>query len=144
MNGLRVVLDTGVFVSTLLVKEGVPAQVFAAWRARRFQLVISTAIIDELRGTLAKPRIRKRERFTEEEVSTLVELLEQDTLLVPALADLSDIEIRNPNDLMVLATAANGEADIIVAGDKDLLVLGIFRGIPILTPRQFLDLLNEQ
>ena len=46
---LRVVLDTNVFVSSLLVKVGVPAQVMDAWRDRRYVLVISPAIIAEMR-----------------------------------------------------------------------------------------------
>jgi len=41
-------------------------------------------------------------------------------------------ELRDPKDLMVLAAAVGGGADAIVTGDKDLLALGEFRGIPIL------------
>jgi len=44
----------------------------------------------------------------------------------------------------VLATALAGKADVIVTGDDDLLVLKRFRGIPIVSPRQFLELLNAQ
>jgi len=41
-------------------------------------------------------------------------------------------ELRDPKDLMVLAAAVGGGVDAIVTGDKDLLALGEFRGIPIL------------
>jgi uncharacterized protein len=41
---------------------------------------------------------------------------------------------------MVLELALSGEADYVVSGDQDLLVLNPFRGIPILTPRDFLEL----
>ena len=51
---------------------------------------------------------------------------------------------RDKNDDMVLATALAGKADVIVTGDDDLLVLKKFRNICILSPRQFLELLNEQ
>ena len=42
---------------------------------------------------------------------------------------------RDPNDLPVLGTAVAGRADVLVTGDKDLLVLKAHAGIPILTPR---------
>jgi putative PIN family toxin of toxin-antitoxin system len=47
---------------------------------------------------------------------------------------------RDKSDDVVLATALAGKADVIVTGDEDLLVLKKFRGIEILSPRQFLKL----
>lgn len=46
---------------------------------------------------------------------------------------------RDPQDDHVLALVVSGRADLIVTGDADLLVLDPFRGIPILTPKAFLD-----
>ena len=51
---------------------------------------------------------------------------------------------RDKNDDVVLATAVAGKADLIVTGDADLLVLKTFRGIRILAPRQFLELLDRR
>lgn len=48
-------------------------------------------------------------------------------------------ELRDHKDLMVLATAASGDIDVIVTGDRDLLVLEEFSGIPILSPQDFLQ-----
>jgi len=48
---------------------------------------------------------------------------------------------RDPDGDWVLATALAGEAEAIVTGDADLLVLGEHRGIAILSPRGFLELL---
>ena len=50
---------------------------------------------------------------------------------------------RDEDDDVVLATALAGKADVIVTGDEDLLVLKKFRGIEILSPRQFLKLLDR-
>ena len=50
---LKVVLDTNVFVSSLLVKTGLPAQVLDTWRERSYLLIISPAIIAEIRATLS-------------------------------------------------------------------------------------------
>jgi uncharacterized protein len=46
---------------------------------------------------------------------------------------------RDPDDDRVIATALAAEADVVVTGDKDLLVLGSHQGIRMRTPRQFLD-----
>lgn len=51
---------------------------------------------------------------------------------------------RDKDDDVVLATAVAGEANAIVTGDADLLVLKKFRGIRILSPRQFLELLDRR
>jgi predicted nucleic acid-binding protein len=50
---------------------------------------------------------------------------------------------RDPNDDMVFECAALAGASIIVAGDKDLLAVGIYQGIRVLTPRDFLHLLES-
>jgi putative PIN family toxin of toxin-antitoxin system len=50
---------------------------------------------------------------------------------------------RDKDDDVVLATALAGKADVIVTGDEDLLVLKKFRGIEILSPRQFLEVLDR-
>ncbi len=49
---------------------------------------------------------------------------------------------RDPNDDKILETAMMGDADCLVTGDRDLLEMGSFRGIPIVTPAAFLDRLT--
>ena len=57
---------------------------------------------------------------------------------------LSSRVCRDKDDDIVLATALAGKADIIVTGDEDLLVLKKFRSIRILSPRQFLEILDRR
>ncbi len=42
--------------------------------------------------------------------------------------------VRYPNDDIIIARAINGRADTIISRDNDLLSLGIFRGLPIISP----------
>lgn len=49
------------------------------------------------------------------------------------------IILSDPDDDMILATALAAKADVIVSGDRHLLELQSYQGIPILSPRQFLD-----
>ncbi len=46
---------------------------------------------------------------------------------------------RDPKDDKLLELAVSGNADFLVTSDKDLLVLNPFRGVEIITPREFLD-----
>jgi putative PIN family toxin of toxin-antitoxin system len=56
----------------------------------------------------------------------------------------SDIHIcRDPDDDKFLASAVDSHCNYIVSGDTDLLVLKEFQGIPIITTRQFLDILSS-
>ena len=51
--------------------------------------------------------------------------------------------VRDPNDDMVIACAIDGRADTIVSRDKDLLSLGTFQGVPIISPEAFRQQLRE-
>jgi putative PIN family toxin of toxin-antitoxin system len=136
---LKVVLDTNVFVSSLLVKAGLPARILNAWRERQYVLVTSPALMAEIRATMDYPRIRRKYALSDEDVEQLVTLLRQDALLVPGQADVAGIIPHDPADEMALACAIDAQADLIVSGDRHLLDLGAYRGIPILTARAFLE-----
>jgi putative PIN family toxin of toxin-antitoxin system len=136
---LRVVLDTSVLVSTVLSPNGVPAQVFTAWRAHCYSLFTTPAILKELLDTLAQPRIRRRYPVTDAKVDAILELLRELAVFVRGTADVSDSGLRDPNDHVILSAAAEARAHVLVSSDKDLLVLGTYRDTEIVTPRQFLD-----
>lgn len=72
---LRVVLDANQFVSSLLVKVGLPAQALDAWRQGAYQLIISQAIMDEVEHTLGYERIRRKYNITEPIVQSLLQEL---------------------------------------------------------------------
>lgn len=136
---MNAVIDTSVFVSSLLKKQGVPAQVLDAWRAHRFQLVTSPAIVEEIRSTMTHSRIRRRYLIADEDVERLLHLLQTDATVVAGISDVGDARLRDPNDEIILACVADSDADVLVTSDQDLLVLETFRGTPIVTPRQFLE-----
>jgi putative PIN family toxin of toxin-antitoxin system len=158
----KVVLDTNLFVSSLLIKEGLPAQALDAWRDRRYLLVSSPAIISELQATLSYPRIRRKYAITDPDVAGLCALLESDALLISGDAPVSGAVPEDPvsgavpedpvsgavpedpADERVLACALDAGADLIVSGDRHLLDLDSFQGIPTLTVRAFLERLEEE
>jgi hypothetical protein len=140
---IRAVVDTSVLVSNVIVPNGVPAQVIDAWRALRFVLVTSPAIIRETRRTLDYPRIRRKYPFTDSRVTHFLMLLERDAEVTAWEPDVSEAGIRDPNDEMVLSCALAGSASFVVSSDQDLLTVGEYRKVRIVTPRQFLTRLDE-
>jgi putative PIN family toxin of toxin-antitoxin system len=143
---LRVVFDTNLFVSSLLVKEGLPAQALAAWRAGRFVLIISPVIVDEITTTLKYERIRRKYGVTDEDVAQLTLLLITDAQVVPG--DTEEMKVAggvpdDQDDEIILACAVDGRADLIVSGDSHLLSLTAYRNIPIVTVRQFINRLAQ-
>ena len=141
---LRVVLDTNVFVSSLLSTEGTPAQLLNAWREGRYMLVTSPAIIAEVVEVLESPRISKKYLIRHQDVENLVDVLKTDAVLVPGEAGVKGSVPRDPRDEMFLACAIDANADCIVSGDRHLLDLQTFRGIPILTVKEFAEELENQ
>lgn len=133
-NEPRFVLDTNVLVSALLLKQSIARQAFD--KAIRFgKLLISSATVEELNAVLRRrgfePYITESERI--EFLSAYV----RDAILIEVTERVA--VCRDPKDDKFLELAWNGQACCIVTGDEDLLVLHPFRGIAILTPRQFLD-----
>jgi len=133
-----------VFVSSLLSTEGTPAQLLNAWREGRYMLVTSPAIIAEVVEVLESPRISKKYLVRHQDVENLVDVLKTDAVLVPGEAGVKGSVPRDPRDEMFLACAIDANADCIVSGDRHLLDLQTFRGIPILTVNEFAEELENQ
>ena len=135
---MRVILDTNVLVSALLVPSGVPGTIYRAWREGGFTLLVSEAQMNELRRTLAKPTLaaRIRPHNAGRLVNNLRRLAEPIHLL-PRVERSPD-----PDDNFLLATAEAGRADYLVTGDKSgLLSLLRHGGARIVSARAFAELL---
>ena len=97
-------------------------------------LLLSEALIEELRAVLSRPRFDRYATRSERE-EFLRDLIRE----APTIAITQQIQAcRDPNDDKILELAVNGNADYIVTGDDDLLVMNPFRGIDIVTPAEFL------
>jgi uncharacterized protein len=141
---LRVVIDTNVIVSGVLSRKGAPAELLNAWRERRFLLLSSSAIVAEVRAVLQYPRIRHKYHLSDDEIEQTITLLEHDALLVAGDVNVVGSVPDDPKDEMFLACALDGQADVIVSGDHHLLDLGVYRDIPIINARRFLEQLTQK
>ena len=140
---LKVVLDTNVFVSSLLTKTGRPAIVLDAWRASRYLLVTSPSIISEIERVVSAPHFQNKYGVGRKQIRRLVLLLENDAIVVPGSAPVAGTIPEDTTDEMFLAAALEAGADLIVSGDRHLLDLGEYKTIPISTVRRFLELLEK-
>ena len=136
----RVVLDTNVWISGVFFRRGIPARLLAAWRDNNYQLIISHPILDELSAQLHQKTVK---------FGAPSSLADEWLKYVDAYAEFVPIKhnaagvCRDPKDDQFLETAVSGQATHLVTGDKDLLVLGLYQDIPIITPRDFADLLEQ-
>ena len=105
-----------------------------------FELVTSPAVVAEVEAALKLPRIRKYLRDPDKVLAWLADLV----ALADLVNDTGRVEgvCRDPDDDAVLAAAMEGRATVIVTGDADLLSLGEYEGITIMTPREFMELIK--
>jgi len=137
---IRAVLDTNVLISGLIVAQGPPRQILDAWLESLFTLVTSLYLVEELVHVLSYPRITERLRLDEPELAAVLDALLSKAEVTSGQLRLPGVT-RDPKDDFVVACAKEGEADYIVSGDQDLLVLGEYEGIQVITPRQFVEIL---
>jgi uncharacterized protein len=132
---MRVVLDTNVYISALMF-GGLPGTLLDLAFVRSFDILISPALLDELCAKL----LGKFE-VSPDDVALIRARLASVAHLVNPEEDLHVVQ-DDPDDDRVLECAVGGRADLIVSGDRHLLKLANFHGIPILTVRQFLEAMD--
>jgi putative PIN family toxin of toxin-antitoxin system len=142
---VKVVLDTNLFVSGAILKRGNPYELLEAWRREGFVLLISDALQTEIAEVLIR-EIKEKYHLTTDEVEETLQLLQTDALLTSPAPTLP-VALRDPKDEKVLALAVGGQADYLVTGDEDLLIMqgnpGL-RGLRIIRPAAFLALLKTK
>lgn len=135
MRAERVVVDTNVLISALLQPSGRTAAVLEAIHAVDGVLLFADETFAELASRLLRPKFdRYVERTTRERFLADLAVVGEWVTITGAVR-----ACRDSDDDKFLEVALNGAADCLVSGDDDLLVLGTYEGIAILTPRDFLE-----
>jgi putative PIN family toxin of toxin-antitoxin system len=130
---IRVILDTNVLVSALLF-SGKLGRIIEGWKSGAFVPVFSRETFDEFRRVLSYPKFS----LTVQEIAALIE---DEVLPFCEVVKIGEEILgvcRDPADDPFLSCAVAASADYIISGDKDLLALGSFRNIPIVTAAAFL------
>jgi putative PIN family toxin of toxin-antitoxin system len=141
----RVVFDANVLISAFANRGGgLSRELIALARDGKFELVLSTAIILEVwRKLISGEHIRAAYAYSDDRALRFCRgLVRIAKITLRSTQPLAGI-VRDPKDDMVVACAIDGLADTIVSRDKDLLALGDFQGITIITPEVFRQQLRD-
>jgi uncharacterized protein len=131
---VRVVLDTNVLLAAIATHGLCQALVTLVFRDH--VVILSEHIL----GEVAK-HYRGKFKATKRQADATVAMLRANGEIVePVTVPLGTV--RDKDDLPVLGTAVAGSAAVLVTGDQELLVLGLFRGVAILSPRDFYERLR--
>lgn len=134
------VLDTNVLVSAFPAHGTVPAILIDAWRQGAFHLVISEHILEELSETWRDPYWNAR--FSSTDGAEAISLLRSAAIVTALTVTVSGVAT-HPEDDLILATAVASKANYLVTGDRKLRAVGIFQDVTILSPREFLAVLES-
>ena len=131
---MKVVLDTNVLISWVFGK-GSAINLMVEEVLTGHQLFACDEILDEVSEKLASPRLQK---YIDSERAR--QLVARYTSKATRLEVINHLQVcRDPDDDIVLALAVTAEADCIITGDNDLLILHPYQNIQIVTPATFTD-----
>lgn len=134
---MRAVFDTTILASLSIATRDPLLFLRRATEQRLFELCTSDFIFDELGRTLKKPYFVSR---LPDQGTAFLAMLRHVTTLVPLTVTIAGV-VSDPND-PILATALSAHADYLVSGDRAVLAVQQVQGIPIITARQFYDVLQ--
>ncbi|MHC1727271.1 MAG: putative toxin-antitoxin system toxin component, PIN family [Syntrophobacteraceae bacterium] len=140
---IRVVLDANVFVSAVLKSTGNPAQILELVQEGRITLLVSPDILAEVRATLLYPKLRKLHQHSARWIKGFLQELSAKAELTPGELVIDAIKA-DPSDTIYLVCAVEGSADFVVSGDHHLKELKTFRGIRIVDPSTFMELIKQE
>ena len=134
---MRAVFDTNVLVAAF-VTEGMCSKLLMRGRKKQFHLIACPVILQEFEHVLIK-----KFSATRNEVRSALQIFSEAIHSVVRPSPLGQSVCRDPDDDAILACAFEARADYLVTGDMDLVELKIFKGIRIVTPRDFELLFND-
>lgn len=125
---MRVFLETNVLISAFAAR-GLCADLM------RLLLVEHGVLTGEVNLTELRRVLTKRFKATDAQVNAIEQLLRDQTVIHKPDTVLS-AKVRDADDAWVLASAVAGQAELLVTGDDDLLVLAAKAPLPIVSPRE--------
>lgn len=141
---MRVLLDANIFISYLLnpKKPGTFHDIMIAAFTGKFTLLLPEALLAEFLNKIPqKPYLA--ERIHVDELHQFIKLLREMGDVIPVINEAIPAVTRDPKDDYLLAYAMVGEADYLVTGDEDLLVLERVGTLTMIKPGDFVTMLNK-
>ena len=133
---MRIVLDTNIFVSSLISDKGNPAKIIRWWLEEKYDVVLTEPILAEILSVTDYDRIKKKYAKVNENRLEFTALISEQAIWVEPI-DTLNIIVADESDNRYFECALAGNAQYIVTVDKHLLDFGEYEGISILTPAAF-------
>ncbi len=135
---MKIVVDANLFASGLIKPNSNPGKILDLIKQNQIELILSPAIMKEIKRILLYPKLQKYHRKTAQEIDAYFEDILMFAWIVEG-EEIIDIIKADPSDNKYLACAYEGEADYIVSGDHHLLYIEVYEGIEILKAKSFLN-----
>lgn len=139
---MRVFVDTSIFISYLLSqkKDSFVPLLLNKIVEGEITLLVSRELLEEIEATVQrKPKLLQT--ITQQRLTGFIQLLQAISEEIPLIRDAIPQITRDPNDDFLIAYAVLGQADYLISGDKDLLVLGAVHGVQIVGSGEFRNLI---
>jgi len=136
MKRPKVVPDTNILISSLILKSGKPREIFNKFLNGEIIFILSNELLEELNDVLSRPKFNL---ITKEERTEFINNIKEFSQLVNPNQKLNII-LKDSSDNKVLEAAYEGKADYIITGDEHLLELKKFNEIKIINPKEFLEI----
>jgi putative PIN family toxin of toxin-antitoxin system len=138
---IKVVLDANVLGPGLVLASGSRADIVRAWLEEAYELITSEHVIGEVVTTWNQTYWRQR-TLADALLVGLRLLREESTLVIP-VDGVENVAAHRQDDI-VIATAIAGNAEYLVTGDKELLRLKSHKTVSIISPQEFLEILEAK
>jgi len=133
---MTIVFDSNVIISAFITTSGTARDVFL-YCGERFRIIISDYIIAEV-----SEKLRNKLGFSKREVKEVTDFLKTRPEIFEQTGHSPEFS-RDKKDDPVLGLALSVDADFLISGDKDLLVLKKVKGVKIICPAEFWKELRE-
>ena len=127
----KIIIDTNLWISFLLSKKINFIDHFLY--IGRVQLIFSNELFEELMEVISRPKLQKF--FQKEDCELIFNIIEKYAVFIPVTSVVT--ECRDKKDVFLLSLAKDSNADYLLTGDKDLLVLEKIEGTQIITISDF-------
>jgi len=115
---VKAVIDTNIWVSSLLNPFGFPAKLRSSFEEGHFNVVISVPMLEELAEVLNRPKIKDKFKIGNDDIAKLLILLEDQAEDVRVSGNI--VICRDKDDDLVIETAIKGKAEYLVTRDDDI------------------------
>ena len=142
---MRVLLDANVLISYLITpaQNSAITHIVEAGVIGEFELLVPEELLEEVRETI-RTHEHLAHRIPLEVMRSFVDLILEIAEVIPRIAEPIPSLTRDPEDDYLIAYALVGQADYLVTGDRDLLVLEHIEPVKILTPNAFWELISSE